>query len=155
MYFSPTYGQLTTQALKKKIANYMSKKDETYHIILGVDSQKNNTRTYDFVTALVIQRVGHGGIYFWKRKVIEKKIGLKQRMYMEAIMSLESAEDVIKLFKGTRISKFDIEIHVDIGRNGKTKELITEIIGMVHGSGYKVKVKPESFGASKVADRHA
>ena len=50
--------------------------------------------------------------------------------------------------------KYDIEIHVDIGNNGKTKNLISEIVGMVRSSGYTVKIKPDAFGASNVADRH-
>lgn len=125
-----------------------------YRIVIGVDSQRNNSHTFDFVTAFIIQRIGKGGIYFWKRQVITKKIGLKERMYTEAIMSLQSAEEIIELFKGTGVAKYDIEIHVDIGPNGKTKDLINEIVGMVRSSGYMVKIKPDSFGASKVADRH-
>jgi len=34
------------------------------------------------------------------------------------------------------------------------KKLINEIVGMIKGSGFAVKTKPESYGASSVADRH-
>ncbi|OGK60456.1 hypothetical protein A3G65_00270 [Candidatus Roizmanbacteria bacterium RIFCSPLOWO2_12_FULL_37_7b] len=156
MYFvSPTYGKLSRRALKQHISLFM-KLDQSaqYRLIIGVDSQRNATHTFDFVTAVIIQRLGKGGIYFWKREVLQKKIGLKERMYTEAIMSLQSAEDIIKLFKGNGIAKYDIEIHVDIGNNGKTKDLISEIVGMVRSSGYTVKIKPDAFGASNVADRH-
>ena len=154
-FYSPTHGRLTRASLKLRISQFMkSDQQAQYRIVIGVDSQRNAKHTFDFVTAVVIQRIGKGGIYFWKREVISKKIGLKERMYTEAIMSLQSAEDVIELFKGTGVSKYDIEIHVDIGPNGKTKELINEIVGMVRSSGYTVRIKPDSFGASKVADRH-
>ena len=46
-----------------------------------------------------------------------------------------------------------IEIHLDIGTNGDTKDLIREVVGMVVGSGFDARIKPDSFGASKVADR--
>jgi predicted RNase H-related nuclease YkuK (DUF458 family) len=32
--------------------------------------------------------------------------------------------------------------------------MVREIIGMVMGSGFDAKIKPNSYGASKVADKH-
>ncbi|HRU32970.1 MAG TPA: ribonuclease H-like YkuK family protein, partial [bacterium] len=46
-------------------------------------------------------------------------------------------------------------IHVDIGMKGETRQLIKEVVGMITSSGYSAKIKPESFGASKVADKHS
>lgn len=155
MYHSPTYGPLTIEKLKKRVSSYMHGPHSTkYRIVVGTDSQKTKQGTYDFIVALAIHRIGSGGIYFWRRDIVKTKMSLKERMYREAIMSLTSAEDLSSLFKENGISKYDVEIHVDIGRNGQTKDLISEISGMVRASGYEVKIKPESFGASKVADRH-
>ena len=50
--------------------------------------------------------------------------------------------------------RYDLEIHVDVGTVGPTREMIKEVVGMVTGSGYTAKTKPESFGASVVADKH-
>ena len=75
-------------------------------------------------------------------------------MFQEAIFSLAAAEEFLQLFKTDGISKFDLEIHVDIGKVGDTRDLIAEIVGMVRSSGFMVKTKPDSFAASKVADRH-
>jgi len=47
-----------------------------------------------------------------------------------------------------------VEIHLDVGRSGETRELIREVVGMVAGSGFDAKIKPESYGASSVADKH-
>lgn len=126
----------------------------SYEIIVGTDSQKLRTDVYDFVSALIIHRIGWGGIYFWKRMVQEKKISLKERIYQEATMSLMTSENFVQFFKTNGISKYNIQIHVDIGHNGETRELINEVVGMVRGSGYDVKIKPQSYGASKVADRY-
>lgn len=152
---SPTFGEIDDKELKHRIEKFMKEKKEArYRIIVGSDSQKVKKDVYDFVVAIIVHRVGSGGIYFWQRRLIAEKISLKERMYQEAIFSLESAEKIFELLKENGISKYNIEIHVDIGRQGQTREMISEIIGMVRANGYEVKIKPESFGASKVADRH-
>lgn len=152
---SPTFGKLDLERLKNLISAYMKKdKEAKYRIIVGSDSQKTRKSIYDFVCALIVHRVGQGGIYFWRREEYDKKIGLKERMYREASMSLITAEEFITFFKENGISKYDIQIHVDIGKKGETRSLITEVVGMIRGNGYDVKIKPDSFGASKVADRH-
>ncbi|PIQ72834.1 hypothetical protein COS50_03560 [Candidatus Roizmanbacteria bacterium CG03_land_8_20_14_0_80_35_26] len=155
IYHSPTHGQVDLEKLKHIVSNFMSgDKKAKYEIIVGTDSQKIEKNKYDFVSALIIHRVGWGGIYFWKRAVQDKKISLKERIYQEATMSLETSENFVNFFKTNGISKYDIQIHVDIGHNGETRDLITEVVGMIRGSGYEVKIKPDSYGASKVADRH-
>ncbi len=155
MYQSPTHGKVDLENLKKIITSFMAKdKKAGYEIIVGSDSQKIKSGAYDFVSALIIHRIGAGGIYFWKRQVHAKKISLKERIYMEATMSLTTSENFVNFFKTNGISKYNIQIHVDIGKNGETRDLITEVVGMIRGSGYEVKIKPDSYGASKVADRH-
>lgn len=131
-----------------------AEESSAYQIIVGTDSQPHNGSGVDFVTAIVVHRKGHGGIYFWKRIVNKKKYVLRQRMYEEATMSLAMAEEVVALLHKDGITKYDVEIHVDIGNVGKTREMITEIIGMIRGNGFSVKVKPESYAASKVADKY-
>lgn len=154
-YYSPTYGKVTLDRLKEIVSSYMAfDKKAKYEIIVGTDSQKVKNNQYDFVSALIIHRVGMGGIYFWKRIIQDKKISLKERIYQEATMSLVTSENFVEFFKTNGISKYNIQIHVDIGHNGETRELITEVVGMIRGSGYEVKIKPESYGASKVADKY-
>lgn len=154
-YHSPTHGKVSLDQLKKITSSFMAAdKKAHYEIIVGTDSQKVKKDIHDFVSALIIHRVGYGGIYFWKRQILEKKISLKERIYYEATMSLTTSENFVDFFKTNGISKYNIQIHVDIGRNGETRDLITEVVGMIRGSGYEVKIKPESYGASKVADKY-
>lgn len=155
VYNSPTHGKLDLEELKRVISRYMAgDKKAAYDIIVGTDSQKTKNGGFDFVSALIIHRVGHGGIYFWNRELVARKISLKERIYEEATRSLMTSEHFVTFFKTNGISKYQIQIHVDIGQKGETRELISEVVGMVRGSGYDVKIKPDSFGASKVADRH-
>ncbi len=154
-YQSPTYGKVDLEGLKKIVSSYMAHdKNAKYQVIVGSDSQKIRPNTYDFVTALIIHHVGHGGIYFWRRMVNEKKISLKERIYLEATMSLETAENFVQFFLTKGISRYDIQIHVDIGTQGATRVMIHEMTNMIRGSGYMVKIKPDSFGASKIADKY-
>jgi predicted RNase H-related nuclease YkuK (DUF458 family) len=155
MYQSPTHGKVDLEKLKDLISAYMAQnKTAKYEVIVGSDSQKLRSGVYDFVTALIIHRVGFGGIYFWKRDIYSKKISLKERIYMEATRSLEASENFVSFFKLNGIAKYDIQIHVDIGHNGETRDMINEVMGMIRGSGYDVRIKPYSFGASKVADKY-
>lgn len=152
---SQTYGELSLAQSVAKIYEYILQEPEySYRVIIGSDSQPNH-KTADFVSAVIVHRVGAGGIYFWQRKVLET-YSLRDRIYKEALLSLDVAEKVTDEF-----DKFDIlessllEIHVDVGKNGETRELIAEVVGMVRGNGFAVKIKPEAYGAAIVADRHA
>jgi len=155
IFHSPTHGEITLPEIIKRIIGFVhAEPDYRYRIIIGTDSQKRNGRT-DFVTALVVHRIGGGGIYFWKKYHQERPYHLKERMYEEALTSLNLANEFLHLLKGTpELLQFDLEIHVDIGERGKTREIIAEVVAMIQGNGYRVKTKPYAFGASSVADRH-
>lgn len=151
---SPTYGPLSFLQVRKKVLAFMDVDSEAkYQLVIGTDSQAKNDQT-DFVIAIVVHRLGRGGIYFWQRRIEKKTYVLRQRIYQEATMSLEMAEEFLKITQNDGITRFDVEIHVDIGKFGKTREMINELTGMVRGSGFRCQIKPESYGASKVADRY-
>lgn len=152
---SPTFGALTLEEVRKKVLAFMeSEPEQKYRLVIGTDSQSKNGNETDFVTALVVHRVGRGGIYFWRRKIEKKSFVLRARIYQEASLSLALADEFLEATRHDGISRFDVEIHVDIGEYGPTKEMINEVIGMIRGSGFAVQIKPEAYGASKVADRH-
>ncbi len=155
MFQSPTFGELELLEVRTRIIDFLATDPgSVYQIVVGTDSQPHNGSGVDFVTAIVVHRKGHGGIYFWQRTVNKKTYALRQRMYEEATMSLIMAEEVVTLLHQDGITKYDVEIHVDIGAFGPTREMISEITGMIRGSGFTVKMKPESYAASKVADRY-
>ncbi len=155
LFNSPTYGMLSLEEVRQRILTYMEEDAKaTYRLVIGTDSQPKNGSGVDFVTAYVVHRVGGGGIYFWRRTVEQKRYVLRQRIYTEASMSLEAATEFFNSFKDNGISDYEVEIHVDVGMIGETREMLAEVVGMVRGSGFMVKTKPDAFGASKVADRH-
>ncbi len=155
MFNSPTFGVMSLEDVRKHVLTFMERLPEKkYRLVIGTDSQPKNGEGCDFITAIVIHRIGEGGIYFWKRLVEKKSYVLRTRIYQEASLSLECAENVLAVFKNDGITRYDVEIHVDIGKYGETREMISELVGMIRGSGFIVKTKPDSYGASKVADRH-
>ena len=79
---------------------------------------------------------------------------MKQRIWQEATISLNLAQNLVDDFAKIGLFDLNLEIHVDIGPQGKTRELITDIVGMIRANGFKVATKPSSWGASHVADRH-
>ena len=82
---------------------------------------------------------------------------LRQKIYEEVNLSLETAQNLIaglKKYWQKEDIQSALEIHIDVGENGPTKDLIKEVVGMVLGYGFRAKIKPHSYGASMVADRH-
>lgn len=155
VFHSPSYGQLTLAGVIQRMQEFRNQDaNATYRLFIGTDSLPTPTKAATLVTAIVFHRQGHGGIYFWCRKRFEKLVTLRDRMYQEALCSIEHARMFLEASAGTDVFTGDIEIHVDIGHIGETRDMIREIVGMVTANGFPVKTKPEAVAASKVADRH-
>jgi len=152
---SPTFGELSFNQIISKIVNLVeSNSDYPFRLIIGTDSQDKNSHGADFVTAVIVHKVGAGGIYFWQRETNPNRLAMKARIMEEAVRSLVCAQKFLDAFgRENGIMKI-LEIHVDVGQKGPTREMIAEVVGMIRGSGFEVKIKPDAFGASKVADRH-
>ena len=142
-------------SLVKKIGQFI-KEDPNYNyqVTVGTDSEIKKGTVVDFVTAIVTHRIGQGGTYLWARESIKKKYSLQERIGEEASRSVQLAWKLRDAFRSNGLSGYEPEVHVDIGEEGKTREMIKWVVGMVRGSGFEVKIKPDSFAASKVADRH-
>jgi len=70
-------------------------------------------------------------------------------------MSLDTAQEFVPLLRrAVSPAKYDLEIHIDVGSLGPTRDMIKEVVGMVTGNGFVAKTKPEAWGASTVADKH-
>jgi len=153
VFISPTKGRLTFNETFKDIVKYIEEAPGfRYRLIIGTDSQLRE-EAY-FVTAIIVHRVGKGARYYYARE--KEKVGksLRQRIFYEAAKSLSVASKLAEKLAQNGHSEFNVEIHLDVGVNGETKDLIREVVAMVTGTGFAAKIKPESYGASKVADKH-
>jgi predicted RNase H-related nuclease YkuK (DUF458 family) len=102
-----------------------------------------------------IHRKGKGGRYFYAKEYKKMaRAALHQRLFYEASKSLAVAMRLTEKMAENGHFEMDVQIHLDIGTKGDTKELIRELVGMVTGSGFDARIKPESYGASKVADKY-
>ncbi len=155
-FFNNSFGlKLNIEEVVQEIIHFMKEgKERQYKIIIGSDSEGNNSSLVDFVTAVVIHRVGNGGRYFWRRIEFNKFHTLRDRIIQEVLLSLEVAKEVLTTLKAFDAPRFDFEIHVDIGENGETKSMIQEVVGMIRAYNFEARTKPESYAASKVADRY-
>jgi predicted RNase H-related nuclease YkuK (DUF458 family) len=157
---SPTIGALSETKMVTEIAAFVSDQPkEFYSLIIGTDSQSrgmNGKTETSFVTAIIVYRVGHGARYFWKKESDANKLVLRDKIYKETMMSIDIAKTIVPSVRA-KISpnKYDFEIHIDVGPAGPTRDMIKEVVGMVSGNGFTAKTKPESWGASSVADKHA
>ena len=147
--------KFTPEQIVSEIIRYM-KEDEKrqYKILIGTDSEVTDNNRVDFVTAIVIHRVGNGGRYFWRRILSERIATLRDRIWQEVLISLDVSKEFISLAKNYNIPHFDFEVHIDVGNNGATREMIQELVGVVRANNFEAKTKPDSYAASKVADRH-
>lgn len=155
-FFNSSLGmRLTAEEVVKEVVAYM-RADATrrYKVTIGTDSLLLNTKNADFVTAIVVHRVGNGGRYFWRRFELGKFHTLRDRIIREVLISLDVAKEVLTELKKSDLPEFEFEIHADIGENGPTNAVIQEVMGMIRAHNFEPKMKPESYAASNVADRH-
>lgn len=148
--------QLTALQVVGEIRDFMNgDQNRCYKVIIGSDSERLQDKTADFVTAIVVHRVGNGGRYFWRRVTSTTKYHtLRDRITNEVVLSLDIARDLLETMKKCQLPKFDFEIHIDVGEVGATRAIIQELVGMIRANNFEVRTKPDSYAASKVADRH-
>ena len=156
-YHSPTKGAMDLKEVIREIAFFISEEPKNkYQIIIGTDS--NGGPVLEFVTALIIYRVGRGGRYFWKRSKQKKVPTLRDKIYQEVTFSVATAQEILENLKTQvkkdLISPYDLEIHIDVGKKGKTRNMIKEVVAIVEGNGFSAKTKPNAYGASNVADKY-
>jgi predicted RNase H-related nuclease YkuK (DUF458 family) len=152
-FISPTKGRLSFEQVFRDVVQYIQlDSDSKYKLIVGTDSQLREEVCY--VTAIVILREGKGGRFFYNKERERAKLTLKQRIFYETSKSLGVAARLAERLTESGLTDLDIEIHLDVGEQGRTKEIIREVVGMVTGSGFDAIIKPDSYGASKVADKY-
>lgn len=152
-FISPTRGRRSLERMYQDLVEFMADDPSaSYKLIVGSDSQARQELV--FVTAVVCHRLGKGARYYYQRVRHRRMASLRQRIFYETSLSLEVAGDLSRMFAERGPSDVELEIHLDIGPDGDTRDLIREIVGMVMGSGFLAKIKPDAYAASTVADRY-
>ena len=163
LFQSVTHGTLKTKDIIALIKAFLEENPTSeYSLVIGTDShEKNGSESESFninlVTAILIHRRGFGGKYFWRRKELSNIHTLREKIYAETFESLTFATTFVPLLKKSlngQSPSYNLEIHIDVGEHGDTRDMIKEVVGIVTGNGFVAKTKPDAYAASSVADRH-
>lgn len=161
-FHNPTRGKISLEEVMQEIQDYMTKKPtKFYEIVVGCDSPATDDPF--FPLAIVVRRKGEGGRFFLKKIKYDKGQKFpnwKMRILEEVMLSCRLGTYLRENFE-ERLEKAKINfdynleyIHADIGKNGITKDMIKEVVGLIRGNGFKPKIKPNAFAATSVADRY-
>jgi len=163
LFQSKTHGLLNIDQVINQIKTFLEEDPNAqYSLVIGTDSHeksngKRGAKDISLVTAILIHRKGFGGKYFWRRFNKNNIYSLRDKIYSETMSSLNFALVFVPLLRkklNGKIPKYNLEIHIDVGEHGDTRDMIKEVVGMVTGNGFVAKTKPEAYGASYVADKH-
>lgn len=154
---------LTFSEMFSRILSFIKEDPKSsYRIAIGTDSMVKTSSC--FITAVLVHRVGKGAIGFLKKVIIPRPIrSLREKISTEITFT----QEIAYMFTSERIDQIyevvlsdddtsnhlDLEIHLDIGPKGPTKELIKEMVNRVSGMGFDIKIKPFATAASSLADR--
>lgn len=162
MFHSVSGKAMTINEIANRIIQYMMEDiNASYEIIVGTDSQTH--KDTKMVEIIAVHRKGLGGIFFHNTDFIPRIRNLKQKINEETSRSLTVANELLDaiefplLGEGYLLEDLNVtfQIHCDIGKFGKTNELIKEIVSWVTSQGYVCMIKPDSYVASGIADRYS
>ena len=118
---------------------------EVIHV--GSDSQHYGQATH-YVTVVAVVDPGQGGHVLYRRTTIPRAQSLAQKLFLEAELSLDAAMIL------SHYIAHDIIVHVDANEDLRhvSSQYVRALAGMVLGHGFQVRVKPDSWAATHVAD---
>ena len=122
------------------------------YIFIGTDSQRySKKRLTTFTTVIIAYQMGKGGVVIMSRDKVTFMESLRQRLLMEAMRSLEAAWFVDSFISSENV----ITVHLDVNQDSRweSNKYKDELVGLVAGQGFRAICKPDSWAASKVADR--
>jgi len=129
--------------------------DPKYQYKLSIGTDSMTYRSTQFVLAIVLHKVGNGGIYFYKKFTQPPVKDLRTKLYTETQLSINTTDLIVSMLldKDEHIlEKLNLSIHLDIGTSGPSKDLIRELEGWVAAMGYDYAIKPDSYAASTIAN---
>ena len=114
---------------------------------VGTDSQDYGYHT-NFVTVVAVVDPGCGGRVLYQRDRSRRSPSLAHKLFREAELSLGAAIEI-----GKHVAH-DIIVHVDANEDERhrSSKYVRALAGMVIGHGFQVRVKPDSWCATHVAD---
>jgi predicted RNase H-related nuclease YkuK (DUF458 family) len=160
-WHQPDKGKIQYHEMIEWIQNKLEQDEENlldYHLIVGTDSQKRSSKVR-FVTIVALYREGKGGMYFYTshllpREMFGKNKNDKTRIYQEVDYSVEVANELLSDLGELILPS----VHVDASPKHKkefTSDISDNLISMIRSYGFEPCIKPFSFAASSIANKHS
>ncbi len=135
-----------------------STSDKEKQLIIGVDSHLHK-HVYRFITVVCLYKPGRGGFYYYTTTEQHKKEfkgnypnRVKARMFHETSLAIDLGNQVLEITGQIPL------IHVDASppESGELTSLFSDQLkGYVTASGFECYIKPWSFVASGIANKHS
>ncbi len=165
VFYNTSTEQMSFDTVFDNLVEFIKKEPTSfYRLAIGTDSQVHPTGTR-FITSVHLHRVGKGAWGCLKKVIVPRRItSIKEKIVLETMYS----QEVASLFSDEYLSKLveplipyidkgadlTIEVHLDIGKRGKTKQFIEEMSERILAIGLQPKIKPESYAASSYANKY-
>lgn len=151
---TPSRGDFTFEKMIESIKDYVNADTSVKHqIIIGADSQSfPDKKMTKYATVVIVRRPGKGAQYYATTEKLELAKTLRKKIWHEVMSSYYTLKAIEE-----EIQELGIECipHIDVGEKGDTSVLIKEVTSIFLSEGYKVEIKPYSYGSSAVADKHS
>ena len=136
--------------IKREILDYTKNGGTIY---VGADSMLNS-KVCSFASVIAFHDSAQNVAKYYYKKIKSKEVkytDVKLKILEEVNLAVQCAHFIITFCPDARL-----EIHVDIGtkKANLTSKFYSLIKGWVDGLGYILKVKPESWASSSIADWH-
>lgn len=164
-FYNISRKKMTVEEVYQAMYDFVLKDpNSSYRFSIGTDSQVH-TKYTKFITALHLHRIGKGAWgclcdHFEHRKIrsLREKI-LLETIYSREIASIFNEEKLkpimdILSHRNNLKGEMMLELHLDVGEGGSTKELIHEMTQIAISTGMKPVIKPQSYAAFSYANRY-
>jgi predicted RNase H-related nuclease YkuK (DUF458 family) len=115
---------------------------------VGTDSLQLARHTR-FVTVIAILTPRRGGRAIFRREVRPRIASLRERLLREVWLSVELGLALSPVVPGP------LSVHIDANpvETHRSSRYVQELVGLVVSQGFRAVIKPESWAASRAADR--
>lgn len=140
------------EALKQAIDYINEDTESEYEVMVGSDSLWRPWHTV-FATVFAVHRKGKGARFWYVRSKEKFPRNIPVRLKKEANDSVELMQALYDSEIMLLVPEENFSVHIDVGQNGESKQVINEIVGFVTGQGLKCEYKPNSAVATTCADK--
>jgi len=150
LWHDSTGNKYSDKKIKEMIVEYANNGGTVY---VGADSMMNSD-SCSFAAVIALHNREPKIARYFVKKINSRESKYKDiqiKIFEEVSLALQTAQFVLEVCPVA-----NIEIHVDISakKTNKTSRFYSMVKGWVSGMGLPLKVKPESWASSSIADLH-